>query len=1006
MIRRSVSLLVIVFLSIPPTSAITTPNTTIVVGETSTPTSAIAAIDLATTIAQHSATTRTERTTIDQPTDQYKTPLWHPFTNTTGPVTIDHTDTPALMSHGPATTRYTEITLAPSGIRPIIPDSHDHDPPRPHTTISEHSITVTHTYTPGLTVHQPLPQHNDTILGIEDDTVELGTHKHHTTTANHTVKHHPYRITIIAATDDRVRLRTNTTNETHTLDNGETLSVQDLSITVETIFDSEQPVIDLTTDVQTQTLSEADPYPFDDHFTIETITTTENRVHAISLTNRIETAPLDEPPATDEIPPRTMDDPLPLPLETVTLTQETLTETETEAITLGETITYTDPYGITHTLDRDQLHTRSTVNLTRTKPGTIVVAPTPDHTVPVEIPQLDEQQSHTWTMNLSYAGLETAVTLPTTTTTTRQIDLGPATITLATTGTPDQVQVSSDPRSLETRFGGQLSHETLIDPRGTRWHTETLEDILTPPVTVQALQPGTIPVTDHNNRTIPLQIENHTIETIQTSTGTDRRLTLKTAYETTATTTLQTVAGTATISTFGTTTLGLHRLNTAQPAMTMTLDQTTGFGPPSSQTITTDGTTITIPTGTMAVTHHGTGQTGTMYFDELVIEKESNTTDTGTISIQDRQDTTVTIAIEAATGSQVNASLYFDGHSTDQLIGTYTLSGDRTGTVTLTLDTDHTQLQDPPSPQSVNHGPATIDLTGAITITETTRDSELTRTGDGTAQNQAASSHRIAIDPLEPAITSLAIRKDNQTAVTIGIDHIDAENTTTLQQDGLTTTLALEPHASLQTVNQTLSMTNTAPALETAYGQTYTSIETIPSLSLDNQDEQITATEEELSITHPAKSIDTIEETISPYGTRIFANGTILYPRTQRPVRYQLSRARPVTYHSIETRPRPRAIQAPQEPETIASDQLIVIGGPRANSLTAALASENKTYSRTTWDKHLTGHGLIQQIPDAFREEQDVVLIAGYTAEKTADAIETVRARNKPIMEDTEIMLE
>ncbi|WP_414837968.1 S-layer protein [Candidatus Nanosalina sp. VS9-1] len=62
---------------------------------------------------------------------------------------------------------------------------------------------------------------------------------------------------------------------------------------------------------------------------------------------------------------------------------------------------------------------------------------------------------------------------------------------------------------------------------------------------------------------------------------------------------------------------------------------------------------------------------------------------------------------------------------------------------------------------------------------------------------------------------------------------------------------------------------------------------------------------------------------------------------------------------------------------------LILVGGPAANSLTQELADANKTWSTSDYTE---GEGLLQLVPEAFNENHDALVVAGYTGEDTREA--------------------
>ena len=62
---------------------------------------------------------------------------------------------------------------------------------------------------------------------------------------------------------------------------------------------------------------------------------------------------------------------------------------------------------------------------------------------------------------------------------------------------------------------------------------------------------------------------------------------------------------------------------------------------------------------------------------------------------------------------------------------------------------------------------------------------------------------------------------------------------------------------------------------------------------------------------------------------------------------------------------------------------LILVGGPAANSLTQDLADANKTWETSDYTE---GEGLLQLVPEAFNEDHDALVVAGYTGEDTRAA--------------------
>jgi S-layer protein (TIGR01564 family) len=62
---------------------------------------------------------------------------------------------------------------------------------------------------------------------------------------------------------------------------------------------------------------------------------------------------------------------------------------------------------------------------------------------------------------------------------------------------------------------------------------------------------------------------------------------------------------------------------------------------------------------------------------------------------------------------------------------------------------------------------------------------------------------------------------------------------------------------------------------------------------------------------------------------------------------------------------------------------LILVGGPAANSLVSELASANKTWETSQYED---GQGLLQMVPDAFNEGHDALVVAGYSGEDTRAA--------------------
>ena len=65
------------------------------------------------------------------------------------------------------------------------------------------------------------------------------------------------------------------------------------------------------------------------------------------------------------------------------------------------------------------------------------------------------------------------------------------------------------------------------------------------------------------------------------------------------------------------------------------------------------------------------------------------------------------------------------------------------------------------------------------------------------------------------------------------------------------------------------------------------------------------------------------------------------------------------------------------------SDELILVGGPAVNALTAELADEGKT---RTADEYSEGSAIVQIVNDAFAEGQDAIVVAGYAGEDTREA--------------------
>ena len=70
-------------------------------------------------------------------------------------------------------------------------------------------------------------------------------------------------------------------------------------------------------------------------------------------------------------------------------------------------------------------------------------------------------------------------------------------------------------------------------------------------------------------------------------------------------------------------------------------------------------------------------------------------------------------------------------------------------------------------------------------------------------------------------------------------------------------------------------------------------------------------------------------------------------------------------------------------PEARTSSNLILVGGPAANSLVEELANNNKTWSTSDYTE---GEGLLQLVPEAFNEDHDALVVAGYTGEDTRQA--------------------
>ena len=64
---------------------------------------------------------------------------------------------------------------------------------------------------------------------------------------------------------------------------------------------------------------------------------------------------------------------------------------------------------------------------------------------------------------------------------------------------------------------------------------------------------------------------------------------------------------------------------------------------------------------------------------------------------------------------------------------------------------------------------------------------------------------------------------------------------------------------------------------------------------------------------------------------------------------------------------------------------LVLLGGPRVNNLTAKLAVENKTWSS---EEYSPGTAIIQYINDGFVTGNDVLVVAGYSGEDTRKAAE------------------
>lgn len=62
---------------------------------------------------------------------------------------------------------------------------------------------------------------------------------------------------------------------------------------------------------------------------------------------------------------------------------------------------------------------------------------------------------------------------------------------------------------------------------------------------------------------------------------------------------------------------------------------------------------------------------------------------------------------------------------------------------------------------------------------------------------------------------------------------------------------------------------------------------------------------------------------------------------------------------------------------------LILVGGPAANSLVSELASENKTWEASQYTE---GQGMLQLVEDAFYEGHDALVVAGYSGEDTRQA--------------------
>jgi S-layer protein (TIGR01564 family) len=70
------------------------------------------------------------------------------------------------------------------------------------------------------------------------------------------------------------------------------------------------------------------------------------------------------------------------------------------------------------------------------------------------------------------------------------------------------------------------------------------------------------------------------------------------------------------------------------------------------------------------------------------------------------------------------------------------------------------------------------------------------------------------------------------------------------------------------------------------------------------------------------------------------------------------------------------------------NDNVIVVGGPAINDLTAELAAENQTWDAETWRTGgYEGTSLLQMV-DGWNDEQSALVVAGHSAEDTRTAAE------------------